>query len=129
MTEITAIKQWLKVLVAVVFISLAIISTAAIVATRTATNVKTLAEENKKINEANNTLNKQAADSARLTGVVLANLSDYLVCLVAPDVGLYNKIGKDAYLAQCDKLLFKDTGIDPPPRNKVIDPTTGQEGK
>lgn len=63
-------------------------------------------------------LNQTADSSNRF----LANFSNYMHCLVVTDQPALAKLGKDAYFAECDKLLFKGTGMDPIARKPV--PTT-----
>lgn len=107
--DITRVKHLLVWLVAIVFVSMAIITTNVVVTRNNQKNIRTLSASNNKF---------------------LANFSEYMHCLVVVDQPLYQELGKDAYFAHCDALLFKGTGIKPPirppsPTTSTTSPQTG----
>jgi hypothetical protein len=98
--EVRELKRMLKALLAVVFVSLAIIGASSIVSARVASDTKDIGQQNR---------------------AFLRNFSDYMRCLVVPDEALYKSMGKAAYFDHCDVLLFRGTGLKPSLRE---DPTT-----
>lgn len=54
----------------------------------------------------------------------LQNSSDYWHCLVVTDQEALKALGKEQYFAECDKLLFRDTGQSPGPRTRITIPST-----
>lgn len=100
---ISHIKTLLIGLVFIVFVSMAIITTNTVLTHRTQQDQKLL---------------------ARGTTQFLTNYSNYMHCLVIVDEPLYAAIGKDAYFAQCDALLYKGTGLTPPVRPPAPTTTT-----
>lgn len=97
----TAVRKYLKAMTAVVFVALAINGAASIVTARIATDTKDIGQQNRSF---------------------LRNFSEYMHCLVVPDEVRYAEVGKDAYFAECDALLFRGTGLKPPVRG--VSPTT-----
>ena len=61
-------------------------------------------------------------DTAESSNRFLVNFSEYMHCLVVPNEVEYAKVGKDAYFAECDALLYRGTGHKSPTR--AIQPTT-----
>lgn len=113
MDNLKEIKNYLKLLVAVVFIALAVNGAASIATARIATDLKSLAQQNRSLNKQNQT--------------VLTNFSDYSYCLNFPDEKHLAEIGKEAYFFECDQLLFRGTGINPTERHQLeTTPTTSK---
>lgn len=61
-------------------------------------------------------------EDAESSNRFLVNFSEYMHCLVVPNQVEYAKVGKDAYFAECDALLYRGTGHKAPTRALV--PTT-----
>lgn len=122
MSELESVRKLLKLLLVVVFISLAVISAAVIVSTRNSVDIKKIARSNQRISESNRFLNQITVKNSEQSAIIFANLSDYLSCLTIPDQELFNKLGKEVYIDQCDKLLFEGLEGTPPVREGVRDP-------
>lgn len=108
MNELASIRRLLKLLIAVVFVSLAIISASSIVASRTSQRVKEISQYNNRLNEEN----KAATDT------LLVNFTSYMECLVLRDVKLYEELGREAYIRRCNSILV------PPPASSGTSTTT-----
>ena len=113
MNELASIRRLLKVLIAVVFVSLAIISAAAVVATRTSENVQEISENNQRLNEEN----KKNSEA------LLKNFTTYMSCLVLRDQALYDRLGRDTYIKRCNELLFEGAAKDPPKTEDIPKPS------
>lgn len=82
----------LKLMTAVMVVSLAIISVAGIVGARTGAEAKEISQQNNRF---------------------LENFSNYMRCLIVNEDEVVIAIGEEAYLNICDELLFRGTGQKP----------------
>lgn len=100
---ITSIKKWLVVLTAVIFVSMAVITTNTVVTNRAQKDIKEIGASNQRF---------------------LVNFASFMQCLVVSDKEVVTAMGVDAYFAECNKLLFRNTGLKPEPVTKVTMPPT-----
>jgi len=89
---ITEIKKWLVAMTIVIFISMAVISTSAILTNRVQTDAQEISQQNHKF---------------------LENFSNYMRCLIVNEDDVVIAVGEENYLNLCDKLLFLGTGQTP----------------
>lgn len=106
--NIKGVRKLLFVLVFIIFVAMAVITTNTVVTHRAQREIRSLSESNKKFGESTNRF--------------LANYSDYMRCLVVIDEPLYKELGKEKYFNTCDDVLFRGTSIVRHPYNSV--PTT-----
>lgn len=92
-----------RLLVAIVFFCLAVISITGIVGARTAAQSKEVSAQNNRF---------------------LENFSNYMRCLIVNEDEVIAAIGEDAYLDVCDELLFRGTGQKPHVIKATIPTTT-----
>lgn len=82
----------LKLLIAVVFVSLAVISVCAVLTVRVGTDARQAGKSNNEF---------------------LSNFSNYMRCLVINDDTVVAAYGEEKYFDLCDALLFEGTGVKP----------------
>jgi hypothetical protein len=87
-----SLKNLIKVLLATVIISMAVMSTAAVLSFRAAQGSKETSEQNNRF---------------------LGNFSNYMRCLIVNEDEVIIAIGEEAYVNLCDELLFLGTGEKP----------------
>lgn len=94
-------RDW--VITIVLFLTLATVGFTSITSSRTA-------EEAKKISTSNQAF--------------LVNFSSFMQCLVVNDKEVVTALGVETYFNECNKLLFRGTGLEPAPITKVTAPPT-----
>lgn len=87
--DVHDLKKLIKALLAVVFITLIVMSTSTVMSYRAAQKGKEVSEQNNKF---------------------LTNFSDYMRCLVVNDDNVVKAVGIETYFNLCDDLLFRGTG-------------------
>lgn len=92
LTAINHIKNILVAMTAVIFLSMAVITTSAILTNRVQTDAKEISSQNHRF---------------------LENFSNYMRCLIVNDDKVVIAVGEENYLNLCDKLLFLGTGQTP----------------
>lgn len=92
LNAITSIKHLLIAMTAVIFLSMAVITTSAILTNRVQTDAKEISQQNHRF---------------------LENFSNYMRCLIVNDEKVVVAVGEENYLNLCDKLLFLGTGQTP----------------
>lgn len=100
--DIAGLKKLMKSLLIVVFVALAIMSSAGILTVRTSQDTKAVSQQNR---------------------AFLQNFSDYMRCLVVVDPEVVKAFGLENYFNLCDELLFRNTGL-VPTHTKVTVPST-----
>lgn len=108
--EVNELRKLLRKLVAIVFVGLALISLAGMMAVRTANNTAKIVKLNSEISKQNRAF--------------LTNFSDYMRCLILTDPAVSKAYGVESYYNLCDELLFRNTGIVPNPTKITIPSTT-----
>lgn len=107
--EIESLRFLMKLLLGVVFLSLAVISAATIIAANSSADSKRAADAAESAGKSNNQF--------------LSNFSNYMRCLVVNDDEVVIALGEEAYFNLCDDLLFRGTG-ETPDRVVVTIPST-----
>jgi hypothetical protein len=87
--DIHDLKNLIKALLVVVFITLIVMTTSTVMSYRAAQKGKEISEQNNKF---------------------LGNFSDYMRCLVVNDDNVVKAVGLETYFNLCDDLLFRNTG-------------------
>lgn len=100
--DIAGLKKLMKSLLIVVFVALAIMSSAGILTVRTSQDTKAVSQQNR---------------------AFLQNFSDYMRCLVVADNEAVKAYGLEKYFNLCDDLLFRNTGL-VPTHTKITIPST-----
>lgn len=100
--DISGIRNFLKGLLAVVFVALMVMSVTGIIAARVSSDTKGVSQQNR---------------------AFLQNFDDYMRCLVVADPVAVKDFGIEKYYNLCDDLLFRHTGL-VPLQTKVTIPTT-----
>lgn len=98
---IISIKKWLVALTAIIFISMAIMTTNTAITNKAQHQAKEVSAQNQRF---------------------LINFSSFMQCLVVSDHNVVESLGVEAYFNECNKLLFKGTGQTPVPVTKVTLP-------
>jgi hypothetical protein len=92
LTAINKVRHLLVIMTVIVFISMAVISTSAILTNRVQTDAKEISSQNHRF---------------------LENFSNYMRCLIVNEEDVVIAVGEENYLNLCDKLLFLGTGQTP----------------
>lgn len=101
-SDIAGLRKLMKSLLIVVFVALAIMSSAGILTVRTSQDTKAVSQQNR---------------------AFLQNFSDYMRCLVVADNEAVKAYGLEKYFNLCDDLLFRNTGL-VPTHTKITIPST-----
>lgn len=67
---------------------------------------------------------QKSLEQSQQNELFLRNFSSYMHCLIVVDEVLYVELGKDAYFARCDALLFKGTNVKAPIREPRVTTTS-----
>lgn len=100
--DISGIRNFLKGLLAVVFVALMVMSVTGIIAARVSSTTQDVSKQNR---------------------AFLQNFDDYMRCLVVTEPEAVKTYGLENYYNLCDDLLFRNTGL-VPLHTKVTIPAT-----